>query len=756
MGRRNDSWGIEIGANALKAIRLLRKGDDVSVAEYDVLPFKKVLTTPDLNVDEAIQLNLDQFLSRHQVSRSNVVVSVPGHMAFARFAKLPPVDPKQIPKIVHFEAVQQIPFPIDQVEWDYQVFAQPDAPDVEVGIVAITKDRVNQVLSNYKAVGLVPDGVTLSPMAVYNALAYDLELTPSSPGLIVMDVGTTSTDVIIIENGQIWLRTLPIGGNNFTDALVRSFKLSFPKAERLKREAGTSKYARQIFQAMRPVFADLLQEMQRSLGYYQSLNRDAKLTKVIGIGSTFRLPGIQKFLKQQLGMDVIRLDEFKRLKVDGKQEADFAEHTLNMATAYGLALQGLELEQVSTNMMPISYVKARVWRDKRPWIGVAAGLLLAASVGAGIRFWGMDQRAYETAKATHDRDITTIAKRSQDYVRQWDTLRGDQDPRPQIENIRSLLDYRNTWPEFMIDLDLALRSLNPQPELLTNNYRTFQGIPWDDRRRLYIETVNVDYHYAIDAEIGRLIKEEKAKADKAKADAAAAASGKSGTVGPAAPVAPAPGTPAGDAAKPDGVKPLALWDPAAASPVFTITIKGWTPNRDGATMLQNGFIKWLQDHTERKGRPYMIYASADPASCKFLPLNENIFGGADIERIGAAPAGGAQPAGGAPVAGGFGAAAPKTGGGFAVGSGGGAVDNKQQVINPFNSPIFIKPLWSTDAKPRQRGWQFEVTWRIRIVKPEDARYVEENAPPPAQPGTTPTPAPALKPAADAGRKGDGL
>src|SRR6185295_4222288 len=108
---------------------------------------------------------------------------------------------------------------------------------------------------------------------------------------IIMDIGTVSTDVIIVENCQLWLRTLAIGGNAFTEALMRAFKLSFPKAERLKREAGTSKYARQIFQAMRPVFSDLLQEMQRSLGYYQSLNRDANLTKIIGVGSTFRLPG---------------------------------------------------------------------------------------------------------------------------------------------------------------------------------------------------------------------------------------------------------------------------------------------------------------------------------------------------------------------------------------------------------------------------------------------------------------------------------
>ena len=133
-------------------------------------------------------------------------------MAFARFAKLPPVEPKKIPDIVKFEAVQQIPFPIDQVEWDYQVFAQEDSPDVEVGIFAITKERVNQFLNNYRAVKLNVDALTLSPLAVYNGLAHDMNLKDDGEGVILMDIGTTSTDVIIAESGRIWLRTLPIGG----------------------------------------------------------------------------------------------------------------------------------------------------------------------------------------------------------------------------------------------------------------------------------------------------------------------------------------------------------------------------------------------------------------------------------------------------------------------------------------------------------------------------------------------------------------
>ena len=68
---------------------------------------------------------------------------------FARFVKLPPVEPKKVPEIVKFEAIQQIPFPLDDVEWSYQLFQAPDSPDVEVGILAMRKELVNRFIKDF-------------------------------------------------------------------------------------------------------------------------------------------------------------------------------------------------------------------------------------------------------------------------------------------------------------------------------------------------------------------------------------------------------------------------------------------------------------------------------------------------------------------------------------------------------------------------------------------------------------------------------
>ncbi len=91
MAHPNAAWGIEIGSHAIKAVRLVRNGSAVEVDDFAVVPHKKVLTTPDLDQDEMILISLGQFISQNNLENEHLVMSVPGHAAFARFAKLPPV-----------------------------------------------------------------------------------------------------------------------------------------------------------------------------------------------------------------------------------------------------------------------------------------------------------------------------------------------------------------------------------------------------------------------------------------------------------------------------------------------------------------------------------------------------------------------------------------------------------------------------------------------------------------------------------------
>lgn len=479
MATSNVCWGIEVGAHAIKALKLEATGEGkCKVVDWAFVPHPKVLSTPGVDPNDVLRVSLGALTNQVDLSKAAIAVSIPGHSSFARFAKLPPVEPKNVANVVKFEAQQQIPFPLEEVEWDYQTFVTPDSPEVEVGIFAVTKERINERLQLLEDVGITPNYVVLSPIAVYNALAFDLEFRGDKmPGTIIVDIGTTSTDLVVATPGRMWVRTFPLGGHNFTEALVNQFQLSYAKAEKLKRDAQDTKHARQVFQAMRPVFTDLAQDIQRSIGYFQSINTGTELTRVIGVGATWRLPGLRKYLKQQLGLDVYRIDNFKKIgkgtNVSGEDSEDGGEQqqaadpndrgqqfdllSLEMATAYGLALQGLGLNSVGGNLMPVTNVRRQMWRDKAKWFGVAAGVAVAAS---GVMFVNPVRAHFAVAGAQKDPSIQRAVSMAEDLKRQANEagVASAGEPDMRAANIQQLLERREVFRYVVSDLQAMLAS----------------------------------------------------------------------------------------------------------------------------------------------------------------------------------------------------------------------------------------------------------------------------------------------------------
>ncbi len=465
MASGNSCWGIEVGAGGVKAVRLERDGAGVRLEDYAVIPHKKPLSTPDTDPGDALRVGLGTLVSQADMKGASVSVSVPGHMGFTRFAKLPPVEPKKVPDIVKFEAVQQIPFPIEQVEWDYQTFVSEDSPDVEVGIFAITRERVMDRLALLADVKLNPIVVSLSPVSVYNALAYDLSFTNSTPGTVILDIGNVSTDLIVADAGRVWIRTFPIGGHHFTEALVSAFKVPYLKAEKLKREVEQSQHKRQIFQAMKPAFDDLANDVQRSIQYYSQLHPEAKLIRLVGLGASFQLPGLRKFLTQRLGLDVVRLDSFVRIAVDDARGAEFAAVSHQLATAYGCALQGLGLAPIDANLVPVSVVREAMWKKKTAWFAAAAALSV---VGAGVSVVGAMTAGsgVATAKQAAQRKVSEVKRESDRLKQSWTEISGGARLGHSVANLLSLTEHRGIAGQLLQDVSAILGSADPQPELL--------------------------------------------------------------------------------------------------------------------------------------------------------------------------------------------------------------------------------------------------------------------------------------------------
>jgi len=385
MAKEQAVWGIDMGRCALKAVKLRASADGlVEVLAVEYIEHDKILSQPDAEKHELIAASLEKFLARHDLSRDRVALSVPGQHTLARFTKLPPVAPKRIPDIVRYEADQQIPFDMDEVIWDYQTFQTEGMPDIEVGIFAMKKELLREHLLHFEQAAVEPALVQSVPQAIYNAGVYDGLL--GSETTVLLDIGAENTDLVVATPNGLWTRTIPLGGNAFTESLVKGFKLSFSKAEGLKRTAETSKYRRQIFQAMRPIFADLVQELQRSIGFYSSTHRDAEINKIVCLGNAFKLPGLQKYLQQNLGMDVESPTGFNKAAPSSPAltEDAYKNELLSFYAAYGLAIQALDLGKVNSNLLPTELAKQAVWRKKRPAFAAAAACLVLA--GGAIWF----------------------------------------------------------------------------------------------------------------------------------------------------------------------------------------------------------------------------------------------------------------------------------------------------------------------------------------------------------------------------------
>ena len=399
MAKGGAVWGIDIGQCALKALRCRpheKEPRRLVVESFDYIEYPKILTQPEAEPAELIREALETFLARNELVGDTVAMSVGGQNGLMRFIKLPPVEAKKIPDIVKYEARQQIPFSLDDVVWDYQQLTGGSEEDgfalePEVGLFAMKRDQVARALAPLEAAGIEVDLIQLAPLSVYNYVCFDrfeeMKSQPYDPAkppasTVVISLGTDTTDLVVTNGFRVWQRNIPIGGNHFTRALSKELKLTFVKAEHLKRNATQADDPKAVFQAMRPVFSDLLAEIQRSLGYFQSLDKAAQIGEVIALGNAMKLPGLQRYLAQNLEQDVKPIEDFNRLTAgSAASNAQFKDNILSFGPAYGLCVQALGKSELKTNLLPEEIVRKRMIRAKKPW--AVAGV---AAVLAGLTF----------------------------------------------------------------------------------------------------------------------------------------------------------------------------------------------------------------------------------------------------------------------------------------------------------------------------------------------------------------------------------
>ncbi|MGV3483206.1 MAG: type IV pilus assembly protein PilM, partial [Planctomycetaceae bacterium] len=449
-------------------------------------------------IAEAIQ----KFLERNDSGATKVCMSVPGQSGLAKFFKPPPVEVKKVADIVRYEARQQIPFDLNDVVWDYQMMPgstveEGYALESEVGLFAMKREMVYRQLQPLDKAGVEVDVVQLAPIAIYNMLAYDrmherieneifdIDNPPASS--VLLSIGTDSSDLIVTNGFRIWQRSMPIGGNHFTRQLTKDLKLTFSKAEHLKRNAREAVDPKMIFQTMRPVFNDLVTEVQRSIGFFRSLNRKAEITELLVTGNTVKMPGLAAYLGKNLGFEVHVLDRFNRLTGDDVLTIPtFRDNAPTFAVCYGLCLQGLGLSQIHASLVPREIVVQRIIRAKKPWTVAACATLMAGMVG----HYAFTERSW--AK-THP-DLWNRAAAAVEQMNTYSSAQYSED-----ETLKSKLEYLSTLGTevsstaerrlLWLEVIRAINAAVPRAQYEGGKPPSPKVLPFEDRQDIHIVSV---------------------------------------------------------------------------------------------------------------------------------------------------------------------------------------------------------------------------------------------------------------------------
>ena len=506
MAKSGAIWGIEIGQCSLKALRcaISDDGQELSALAFDHIEYPQILSQADADPITLVHDALELFLSRNEVRGDRVALSVPGQTGLARFIKLPPVESKKLAAIVSYEAKQQIPFPLEEVVWDYQKMPggsedEGFALETEVGLFAMKRDQVFRAIKPLDTVGIELDIIQLAPLALYNFAVfdqmrdlmavdqYDLDKPPESLALI--SVGTDATDLVITNGYRVWQRSIPLGGSHFTKQLTKELKLTFAKAEHLKRNAQEAQDSKAIFQAMRPVFKEFVTELQRSIGFFQNLDRNAMISRIMVLGNAFKLPGLGQYVEKSLGIQLRHFEKPRHLSGSGVVSTPtFEENVMTFPVCYGLCVQGLGKSIIQTNLLPREILHRRMIRQKKPWAVCAVAAVLLGLMCHYFFTWNAWSKVHDSlfsqvlnqTNSVHQ-ESTSLQQTDQEKIAQYDKLK----------TIGEAIVVDDEGRRLFLELLKAVYTALPRdPDAQSED--TFSK-PYEDRRNLYVQSVDSKY-----------------------------------------------------------------------------------------------------------------------------------------------------------------------------------------------------------------------------------------------------------------------
>ena len=374
-----------------------------------------IIADPALEASREAQTRvaIDDLIARLKVAKSSKVrYAISGQTVFTRFVKLPPIQDDNIEQLVTFEAQQHVPFPINEVVWDYELIEGGE--EKEVVIVAIKGDALDEINNTVNEAGLITAEVDVAPMALYNAYraAYG---TPSEPTLII-DVGAKTSNLLYVEGERFFTRSVAIGGASISTAIAKEYNITFPEAEHQKITNGLvalggghtetmDESLAALAMAIRNALTRLPAEIARTTNYYRSQHAGNVPKRVLLAGGGANLPYTLEFFAEKLNLPVEFFNPLTNVAIGKGIDTDLLQREAHtMGELIGLGLRGIGKSKINIDLVPAAVEVTRASDRRKPWLIAAAALLV---VGFGI--WAVFQNM--AASKAEDRARTMVETR---------------------------------------------------------------------------------------------------------------------------------------------------------------------------------------------------------------------------------------------------------------------------------------------------------------------------------------------------------
>jgi type IV pilus assembly protein PilM len=384
-----------------------------------------------------------------------MMMTVSGQAVFPRFVKLPPVGRDKLSQIVQYEAEQNVPFPMNEVVWDYQLIGDEDEDELNVMLVAAKIENIKRLTDCVEATDLEPEVVDVSPMAIYNAVRFNY---PSHDAcMMVLDIGARSSNLIFIEANRIFSRSIPVAGNAVTQELMKEFEVDFAEAESLKRELGFVAFggvyagadderADRVSKIIRSVLTRLHAEVNRSINFYRSQQGGSKPGTVLLTGGSSMIPHIDTFFEDKLKVPVEYFNPFGQVAVSDEVDTELLDQDLQcLGEVVGLALRRSGLGSVEINLMPPDLVAVKVFRRRKPYFALsAAGIVILMLSWCGYFF---------KAAAAYEGRVERVNKEVQAFSgtkkRLEQAVAAREKAAARFEELATLIGSRSRWLEVL-------------------------------------------------------------------------------------------------------------------------------------------------------------------------------------------------------------------------------------------------------------------------------------------------------------------